>query len=41
MTLSGHCLGTASDQGAGDASGFPFSMTKVSISLLPDIEQAS
>jgi hypothetical protein len=25
----------------GDASGLPFSMTKVSISLLPDIEQAS
>jgi hypothetical protein len=32
---------TAPDQGAGDASGLPFSMTKVSISLLPDTEQAS
>jgi hypothetical protein len=28
-------------QDAGDASGLPFSTTKVSISLLPDIEQAS
>jgi hypothetical protein len=27
------------DQGTGDASGLPFSMTKVSISLLPDTEQ--
>ena len=40
-TRTGHCLRTAPDQGAGDAKGFPFSMTKVSISLLPDTEQAS
>ena len=32
---------TAPDHGAGDASGLPFSMTKVSISLLRDTEQAS
>ena len=31
----------AVDQGAGDASGLPFSMTKVSISLVPDTEQPS
>jgi hypothetical protein len=29
------------NQGAGDASGLPFSITQVSSSLLPDTEQAS